>query len=183
MTEQNHSGIGHNIIGDYYDQLSKHPSLLSDVINALSSSFDDGAIEAIGELDEIIISEKISYNNLDSFKEYIDDFKIFQGKIDTIYTVAESNGSNKKSLILRSIREKYLKIKAELLPKHQLEGDSDIDSLRRCAGEIFLKVQEKIRNQVIMSDNLIAPQETLDLALGIIVVDAFIRCKIMEAPQ
>ncbi|GAA4458075.1 hypothetical protein GCM10023092_25840 [Rurimicrobium arvi] len=182
MTVQNHSGVGHNIIGDYYDQLAKHPSLLSDVINVLSSSMDEGAIEPLDQLDEIVISEKIAYNNLESFKEYIDDFKIFQGKIDMIYTVAESNGSNKKSLILRSIREKYLKVKAELLPKHQMEGDTAIDTLRRCAGEIFLKVQEKIRNQIITSNNIAVPQEALDLALGIVIVDAFIRCKIMEAP-
>ena len=184
MITQSHSGTGDNInvAGDYYNQIVKHPSLIADVINALANSLteEDGQT-TLAPLAEISITDKISYNGLDTLKDWIDEHKIFQGKIDGIYNVIESSGSNKKFLILNSIRSLYLRRKAEIL-LYKNEDSLDLDVIKTSAISIFDFIIDSLRVTVKSSTNIMVEQEGIDFALSIIVVDAFIRCKILEEP-
>jgi len=184
MISQSHNGNGDNIIvgGDFYNEIPKHPSFLSDVINVLANSFDDGMSEELGALNEITINDKIEFNNVKGFKFVIDEYKIYQGKIEAIYNVIEASGSNKKSLILKNIRNIYLITKADVFKGKEQTAD-ELNIVKQNADLILENVRERLRNQIIKSANVEVSIEGIDVALSIIVVDAFIRCKILEEPK
>ena len=76
-------------------------------------------------------------------------------------------GVNKSNSVLATIKREYLKLKDS--------GTADF---------IFLSVIDKIKDKVLESSNFIEiPIDELDLCIDILVVDAFIRCKIFENPQ
>ncbi|MCI5118142.1 MAG: hypothetical protein D3913_09305 [Candidatus Electrothrix sp. LOE1_4_5] len=113
------------------------------------------------------IEIKISYNELEKAKILIDDYKIHYHRIDTIYSDFDKQGVNKSISILNGIRTEYLLLGEKVSPD-------------QCFFSIIDKVIWKIRE----SANYIAmPDEELTLCVQILVVDAFIRCKIFKNPS
>lgn len=112
------------------------------------------------------IEEKISYNQLDRARIFIDDHKIYYLRIDKIYSDYDKQGVNKSLSVLNGIRTEYAK-----LPKINHPDD------------IFFKIIDKVIEKIRKSSNYTPiPDEELELSVQIIVVDAFIRCKIFENP-
>ena len=144
----------------------KMESNLASIINILSKE-DWNKSEILSETNSFIIEQKISYNNLDSAKLLINDYLIHQGKIDRIYSEFDLLGSNKSNSVLSSIRQEYAKAKSKL------KDD-----------ELFFEVITKTQEKVLNSANYVyIPIEELELCVKILVVDAFIRCKIFENPN
>ncbi|MCI5190583.1 MAG: hypothetical protein D3905_12525 [Candidatus Electrothrix sp. AS4_5] len=113
------------------------------------------------------IEIKISYNELERAKILIDDYKIHYHRIDTIYSDFDKQGVNKSISILNGIRTEYLLLGEKVSPD-------------QCFFSIIDKVIWKIRK----SANYTAiPDEELTLCVQILVVDAFIRCKIFKNPS
>ncbi|HRI34126.1 MAG TPA: SMEK domain-containing protein [Saprospiraceae bacterium] len=139
---------------------------LTTVINILSKE-DWDKKEPVAEIRSFEIDRKISQNNLDSAKSIINDYTIHFGRVDKIYTEFDALGSNKSSSVLSTIRQEYAKAKSNL---------SD-DGL---FFEVISKVEEKILNS---SNYTSIPFDELELCVNILVVDAFIRCKIFENPD
>lgn len=112
------------------------------------------------------IEAKISYNQLNSAKTLIDDYKIHHHRIDKIYSDFDKQGANKSLSILNGIRTEYLSLGA-------------VDSPDRC----FFSIIEKVKQKTQASANYTPiPEEELVLCVQILVVDAFIRCKIFKNP-
>jgi hypothetical protein len=112
------------------------------------------------------IEAKISYNQLNSAKALIDDYKIHYHRIDKIYSDFDKQGANKSLSILNGIRTEYLSLEP-------------VDSPDRC----FFSIIEKVKQKIQASANYIPiPEEELVLCVQILVVDAFIRCKIFKNP-
>ncbi len=113
------------------------------------------------------IERKISHNNLKSASITINDYKIHHNRLDKIYTEFDKQGVNKSYSVLETIRQEYIK----------LFGSFSDDKL-------FLKMKENIIKKIVSSANFgKIPIDELELCVNILVVDAFIRCKIFENPE
>jgi len=110
---------------------------------------------------------KISYNQLDAARVFIDDYKVHYPRIDKIYSDFNKQGVNKSISILNGIRTEYLTLGIVVSPD-------------QCFFSIIEKVTQKVRasaNYTPIAD------EELVLCVQILVVDAFIRCKIFKNPS
>lgn len=141
-------------------------SNLATVINILSKEDWDKS-EPVAETNSFEIDRKISHNNLNAAKVIIDDYTVHYGRVDKIYTEFDSQGSNKSSSVLSTIRLEYAKAKSNLA-----------DDL------LFFQVISKVEEKILNSSNYTSiPFDELELCINILVVDAFIRCKIFDNPN
>lgn len=140
-------------------------SNLAAIVNILAKenwSKNDQLIETI----PFDIGRKIEHNKLDTGCDVIDDYVIHHKRIVRIYAEYDAAGNNKSLSVLNAIRKDYLVHSAEL---------SD--------DELFFKVIECVAERVQEGANFFPiPTEELDLCVNILVVDAFIRCKIFKNP-
>ncbi len=144
----------------------KLESNLAAVINILAKE-DWDKTEQLVEINSFEIERKISHNNLNASKIIIDDYSVHYGRVDKIYTVFDSQGSNKSSFVLSTIRQEYAKAKGNLTDD-----------------QLFFEVISKVQEKVLNSSNYTSiPFDELELCVNILVVDAFIRCKIFENPN
>ena len=113
------------------------------------------------------IERKITYNELDSAQSIIEEYQIYYGKVDKKYSELDSLGHNKSNSVLATIKREYSKLK-----KQQTSDD------------VFFLIIEKIQEKILKSANYVQiPIDELELCIDILVVDAFIRCKIFENPE
>ena len=144
----------------------KLESNLAAVINILSKEDWDKS-EPVAEINSFEIDRKISHNDLNAAKAIIDDYTVHYGRVDKIYTEFDSQGSNKSSSVLSTIRQEYAKAKSNLTDD-----------------QLFFEVISKVEDKVLNSSNYTPiPFDELELCINILVVDAFIRCKIFENPD
>lgn len=155
--------------------LSKNPSALNEVINKIGVSFY--IAEDLGDPNNAPDPEsKISYNNIKRYKPIIEEYKVYQGKLNKIYEEIEKDGSSKKSFVLNKIRSLYLIEKGKY---------SDIKQIRLNADDIISNVEKELWKLIESTTNLNSsiPIEAIQISLLIILVDAFMRCKILEEPK
>lgn len=157
-----------------HEQL-RNPSLLIQAIDAIADA--DFGNYTINEesLHTFDISDKIGYNNIKRNKCLIEEYVGYYGKINSIYRELESQGSFKKENLLRNIRTVYLKTKGKYIqgvsnpmPIIQDKADDIIEEIEN----VFLSLVE---------DTNIYPED-ISFGISVILVDAFIRCKILEEP-
>ncbi len=152
-------------LGDEVD-IVKLDSNLATVINILAKENWDEA-NSYDTPNAFEIERKITYNELNSSKEIINEYQIFYGKIDKKYSEFDSQGHNKSNSVLANIKRKYRQ------SKNRQKGD-----------ELFESIIQQIQEEIIQSPNFTQiPIDELELCIDILVVDAFIRCKIFENPE
>lgn len=140
-------------------------SNLASVINILSKEKWDDANKS-DSVNSFEIERKITYNDLLNSKGFITEYCQFYGKVDQKYSEFDAMGVNKSNSVLATIKREYLKLK----------GTATAD-------QVFLFVIERMKNKVLESINFDEiPIDELELCVDILVVDAFIRCKIFENP-
>lgn len=153
----------------------KNSSILSILINQVGSSL---LVEDFNEDNASApnTDEKINFNNIVLYKPVIEEYSIFQGKLNSIYEEIENQGSSKKDFLLQNIRTLYLKEKGKY---------KGITEIRINADSIFENIENELWNIIEVSDNLSKdlPIEALKMAVLIVMVDAFMRCKILEEPN
>lgn len=119
--------------------------------------------------------KKISYNNVIENKPIIEEYKVYHGKLNKIYEEIEINGSPKKELLLRNIYTLYLKEKGKFSSFEEIKANAD-SIINKIENELWKIVDRK--NEI--DSNL--PYEAISISLLVIIVDAFMRCKILEEP-
>ncbi len=113
------------------------------------------------------VDDKLKFNNLQTAKMVIEDYKIYHSRINKIYSEFDLLGQNKSKSVLDALRNNYIKLSRTY--------DSD---------ELFFQLVDLTVNTVQQSSNYIPmPLEELELCVNVIVVDAFIRCKIFKNPM
>lgn len=143
----------------------KVESNLTTIIKILSK--EDWSQGALGfETVPYDIEKKISYNQLDKARVLIDEYKIHYRRIEKIYSDFDRQGANKSLSILNSIRAEYVAL-------------CSFNSPDQCFFSIIEKVIQKIRASANYTS---IPEEELKLCVEIVVVDAFMRCKIFKNP-
>lgn len=141
-------------------------SNLSSVINVLSKE-NLACIDTNVNINSFEIERKIDFNCLQTSRSTIEDYKLYHHIVSKIYTEFDKFGCNKSFSVLNTIRNEYR--------KHSSELSSD---------ELFNLIITDITERIQHSSNFEKiPQEELEVCVGILVVDAFIRCKIFENPN
>ncbi|MGL4209876.1 MAG: ABC-three component system protein [Candidatus Adiutrix sp.] len=144
----------------------KLESNLTAVIKILAAENLVKSIES-PELNSFQIKNKIMFNGLEKIKDEIDDYKIYFSKLNKIYSEFDKEGANKSFSVLQVIQKTYRDLKTS-----ENRGD-----------KIFNTIIDSIKNKVLNSSNYPQiPVEELEVCVYIVVVDAFIRCKVFENP-
>lgn len=140
-------------------------SNLTTIINLLSK--EDLSNVGIPSLNSFEIERKIEFNQLSNSKALIVEYNIYQGTVARIYSSFDSMGQPKSTFVLGRIRKIYLENQAET------NGDA-----------LFRLITNNIKHIITNSANFdTMSEDEIDLCVDILVVDAFIRCKIFENPE
>ena len=143
---------------------------LATVIGILSKE-NLAIIELNIETNSFEIERKIAHNDLRTVVDDISYYSSFYQKLENIYADFDKQGINKSVSVLQHIRKQYVTI----YKKHQNQKDGDI---------IFLQIIDSIKNIILKSTNhQPIPVEELEHCVSIVVVHAFIECKIFENPK
>lgn len=152
--------------------IAKYPSALSDVINFIGMQlFDnDSSEEPLSAPDP---EQKINYNNIREYKPIIETYKVYQGKLNKIYQEIEKQGSTRKEIVLKNINSLYLREKGKYLDFEELIENSD---------NVFRNIEEELWKRITITEGNI-PFEAIEMSLLVVMVDAFMRCEILEEPK
>jgi hypothetical protein len=116
------------------------------------------------------IENKIFHNELKLMANDIRYYGSYYQKLEGIYAVFDKEGQNKSISVLQYIRRLYIKSRVKFKEE---DGDS-----------IFLQVVEDTKKAILKSANHNPiPVEELAHCISIVVVHAFIECKIFENPE
>lgn len=181
MTEQNHSGIGHNYSDCNFQELQKYPTIIADVVNELGATIINNVEEKGGSTTPFNIEEKIKFNEVVSHKEVFEEHRVFYGRLNPIYKALDEEGSNKKDCLLRNIRTLYLQSKGKHIAANK--GMSPDSVVKANSDRIILDVYNALLEHIEKSNNIKQPLEVIKTGLWVVVVDAFMRCKILEEPK
>lgn len=147
----------------------KLSSNLAAIVNFLSKENLHDVTNSI-QLNDYGIEEKIEFNELNDIKaSTFDEYKIYYGMLERIYKEFNREGSNKAVSVLRKITSFYEK---EVLNKES----TNVEKFFNVIG----KVQEHVLQSELVKE---IPEEEIDMCIRIIVVDAFVRCKIFKNPR
>jgi hypothetical protein len=151
-------------------KLKNNPSLLFDVVNTITSDGFTSVDSSETEINTHVfkVEEKITHNNVIAYRAFIDEYKVYSGKLDVIYKELDQFGGKKEKL-LRYIKMTYL--------KHKSQGGLTSDQILESVEESLVTEYKKNQNNVLLNE------EDVRFAVVILVVDAFIRCKILERPN
>lgn len=147
------------------------PPIDSDLTRAIlalsKTNFDEG--NGVRVDNEFEINEKIEYNLLtEKSRTIIRECSVHQNKVEQIYSDFDREGANKSSFVLRKIHRIYTMNKA-----NGLEGDT-----------LFLSILNSVKQEIYNSSNRgDLSMEAIDSCAEVLVVDAFIRCRIFENPK
>jgi len=183
MNQQTHSGNGHNIQGKIVNvgEIPRTSSDLSIIVNALSKSLFNPSEDDFQSLATPFDPElKIRYNNVVRFRSFIDDYKGYVGKLAVIYQEFDEQSTNKTRIVLETIKIIYSTERNALLFKHRPKNDIEI--IREHADDLIEAVEQCLMDRIRTSSNIQASSEAIDVSLKIVLIDAFIRCKILEEP-
>ena len=150
-------------------ELQKNPSALNDIIKLIGGKLFDTQTNDVQTAPNP--QEKIQYNNVIRYKPVIEEYRVYQGKLNKLYEEIEKAGSTRKEFLLLNIKNIYLKEKVEFDTRDKIRANADniIDNIK----DTLWKLVE--------DTNL--DREVIEVALTILIVDAFMRCNILEEPQ
>ena len=155
--------------------LNKHPSAIVEVIKLISAQELNQSDDSISIFKP---EEKIEYNEINKYKDIIDEFYPFQGRVNEVYNQIEAQGF-KKEIALTRIKTLYFEAKNNIL-----SNNHSIVNIKNNADALIDEVKKSLWNLWETSHNADSELsiEAIEVSLNIIIVDAFMRCKILEAP-
>ncbi len=168
--KKNHESIALN-------KLSSSTSFLKLAVNAISNvEFEDqdGIVSNNKSFD---IEAKISHNDIKRNRSLIDSYRVYYAKINSIYDELEKQGSFKKEKLLRNIKNIYLKARGGYV----VNSADPISIIRLNADNIIENIEDELFN--LINKNRDQNKEDIAFEISIIMVDAFMRCKILEEPN
>ena len=135
---------------------------LNDIICLLAK---DSLNESDFDTADFEIEAKISFNNLSIYaKDIIEQYKIYYVNVQDIYKEYARQGKTKSMAVLQKLHKIYISLKT------QASGDA-----------LFMAIEKEIIKQIDHSNNKLT-EEQLEICVDILMVHAFIECKIFEKP-
>lgn len=158
-----------------HQRIRNNPSMLKNAINAISSISLD-MIKESSSLNTFNPKTKLNYNSVKTNYALIQEYKVFHEKVNSLYDELELQGSIKKEKLLSNIEQIYLKVKGNYV----LDSDETIEIVRQNSDKIIDDIYDYLYSE-LEGSNLF--DEDVVLGIRLIMVDAFIRCKILEEPK
>ena len=156
-------------------KLKVNPSMLKNTINAISQ-INISELDKKEQTTTFNPKDKIKFNSIKKNVALINEYKIYYHKINSLYDELEIQGSIKKEKLLASIELIYTEVKG----KYILDSTNPIDIIRENADniidDVFNVLNEKVEKSTFWEEDII-------LGIRLIMVDAFMRCKILEEPK
>lgn len=153
--------IKNNIQNDVPDTTQ----LTSGLNYIISQLAEDDLNECDFDMAEFEIEAKISFNNLSVYaKDAIDQYKIYYINVQEIYSEYARQGKTKSMAVLQKLHRIYVSLKS------QASGDA-----------LFIAIKNEIINQIGNKNNNLS-QEQLEMCVEMLMVHAFMECKIFEKP-
>ncbi len=116
---------------------------------------------------EYDVEKKIDFNHLEGRKRLINDYKLYIGKLNAVYGEFVDNGTDYSFIILQNLSDIYSRYFG------QYESNA-----------LFDKIVDETRVVALNSRSAKdIPVDRLNVCINVIVVDAFIRCRIFEDPE
>lgn len=113
------------------------------------------------------VEKKIDFNHLEKKRRLINDYKLYIGKLNAVYGEFVDNGTDCEFIILQNLSDLY----SRYFGKYE-------------SNELFDKIVEEARELAMSSKSAEdIPVDRLNVCINVIVVDAFIRCRIFEDPE
>lgn len=144
------------------------PSVIAAVINRLSASPQVPYSSDIPDTKLYDIQPKIVFNSLTRWAKIIRKYGLWSAEVDKIYKEFNTQGRNKSDAVLNWLNRQY-----ETLHE-TYEADILFDKLRD-------RVYEVVNNDPLCNENI--SMEELDENICIVLVDAFMKCRIFEKPM
>jgi|GEM_PF-6763068 len=157
-------------------------SLLATVVRAvtLESAFQ----EPVASADSLVpfqIADKITFNKLSEGGLLVREYSVYEGALRQLYAELEQQSPFKKASLLSYVEGQYQKAK-----NHYLAADAPglpgMEIIRAHSDDIFHRVHESLIETVKRSGTGLSYEETWFGTL-IVMVDAFIVCRVLEAPK
>lgn len=118
------------------------------------------------DLNDFTIDAKIKFNNLSYGNEVINQYVPYYMNAKRIYDEYAHQGQNKSNAVLQKLHKVYI------LHKQLLVGD-----------ELFRKIESEIKSMINKETLPVdTTEEVLDMCVDILMVHAFMECKIFEKP-
>ena len=155
--------------------LINNPRLINQAINGIAELEIDESNEDLDSLTPFNITEKIAHNSIKRNKSLIEEYGKYYTKVNFLYNELEKQGSFKKEKLLRNIKLLYVRTKG----KYILDGEGKLKSVQENSDNIIEDIENSILENV---DNKNSEKDDIAFAIPIIMVDAFMRCKILEKP-
>lgn len=163
-----------HVSNQFGKKVKSNPSMLRNTINAIACIDIESGVES-GNNNAFNISDKLDYNAIKRYAPLIEEYKVYHHKINSLYDELEAQGSLKKSKILSNIRGYYLKAKGS----YSTDSKISIDKVRQHADDIIDDILNALHSKL---DDSGLYDDDIILGIDLVVVDAFMRCKILEEP-
>lgn len=138
---------------------------LAVVVKALAANVTDWA--SFRRPIQFDVEKKIAFNHLDKQKRLINEYKLYIGKLNAVYEEFLAGGIDYSFIILQNLSDCY----SRYLGKY-------------ASNELFDKILTETVSAALSSSNAIdIPSDRLAVCVNVIVVDAFIRCRVFEDPE
>ena len=159
-----------------HSTLHKKPMLLSIAIDAISKiNFNDENED--NNTKSFNINDKISFNAIKRNKVLIEEYKIYYSQLNTLYSELEIAGNFRKEKLLRNIKRIYLKVKG----KYVIDSTDTMKIIRQNADNIIEDIENQLLEMIEKDEKHY--EEDIIFGISVIMVDAFMRCKILEEPE
>lgn len=112
------------------------------------------------------IDKKIDFNHLEGKRRLINDYKLYIGKLNAVYGEFVDNATDYSFIILQTLSDMYSRY------LEQYESNALFDKIVDEARELALNSKSAEDISV----------DRVNVCINVIVVDAFIRCRIFEDP-
>jgi hypothetical protein len=156
-------------------RINNNPSMLKNAINAISN-ISLQSINKTESLNAYNCKEKLNYNTVKDNFSLIQEYKVYNKKINILYDELELQGSLIKEKLLDIIEQLYLRVKG----KYVLNSEEPLEIIRQNSDNIINDIFNELYLQLENSNFF---DEDIVLGIRLIMVDAFIRCKILEEPK
>lgn len=113
------------------------------------------------------VDKKIDFNHLEGKRRLINDYKLYIGRLNAVYGEFVDNATDYSFIILQTLSDMY----SDYLG--QFESNALFDKIVDNTRELALK--SKSAKDI--------PVDRVNVCINVIVVDAFIRCRIFEDPE
>jgi hypothetical protein len=157
------------------NKLAHNPSVLGMVIQRIEQSEMFALNEESEPKNAPNTEEKISYNHVVRYKYLIEEYSKYQAKLNKLYEEFEAQGLQKRAGLLAFLRSLYLQERGKY---------STTENIQAYADDIIDGVRAEMQAAVYRSDdNTELSYELIEMGILVVLVDAFMCCRILEEPS